>query len=63
MTPRLETYEGWLRERRLVADHKVRFFSFTDAYMAIQIERAGREEIYSYDQDFDRLEQVTRIEP
>ena len=37
--------------------------SFTDAYMAIQMERAGSEEIYSYDQDFDRLEQVTRIEP
>ena len=37
--------------------------SFTDAYMAIQMERVGSEEIYSYDQDFDRLEQVTRIEP
>lgn len=40
-----------------------RNISFTDAYMAVQMERAGVEEIYSYDQDFDRLDQVARIEP
>ena len=38
-------------------------FSFTDAYIAVQMERAGVEKIYSYDRDFDRLDQVTRIEP
>ena len=37
--------------------------SFTDAYIAVQMERSGVEEIYSYDQDFDRLDQVIRLEP
>ncbi len=37
--------------------------NFTDAYIAIQMEQARSEEIYSYDKDFDRLEDVTRIEP
>jgi predicted nucleic-acid-binding protein len=37
--------------------------SFTDAVIAVQIERAGVSGIYSYDQDFDRLDQMVRIEP
>lgn len=37
--------------------------SFTDADMAVQMERAGAQGIYSYDQDFDRLDPVVRIEP
>ena len=37
--------------------------SFTDAYMAVQMKRAGIEEVYSYDRDFDGLERVVRIEP
>ena len=37
--------------------------SFTDAYMAVQMKRAGIEEVYSYDRDFDRLEHLARIEP
>lgn len=52
--------ELFLRALPLYAEKNV---SFTDAYMAVQMERVGSEEIYSYDRDFDRLDQVTRVEP
>ena len=37
--------------------------SFADAYMAVQMQQTGSEEIYSYDRDFDRLPPVRRVEP
>ena len=37
--------------------------SFTDAYIAVQMKRANQNEIYSYDRDFDRIEQIKRLEP
>lgn len=37
--------------------------NFTDAYIAVQMKRAGIQEIYSYDRDFNRLDQVRRVEP
>ena len=37
--------------------------SFTDAYIAAQMKRANQNEIYSYDRDFDRIEQIKRLEP
>lgn len=50
----------FLRALSLFAEKNI---SFTDAYIAVQMERAGVEELYSYDRDFDRVEQVKRIEP
>ena len=52
--------EVFLKSLTLYAEKTI---SFTDAYIAVQMERAGSEEIYSYDKDFDRLEEVVRIEP
>jgi len=36
---------------------------FGDAYIAAEMERAGADQIYSFDREFDRLPGVTRIEP
>lgn len=52
--------EVFLKSLTLYAEKNI---SFTDAYIAVQMERAGSEEIYSYDRDFDRLEEVVRVEP
>lgn len=52
--------EVFLKSLALYAEKNI---SFTDAYIAVQMERAGSEEIYSYDKDFDRLEEVVRVEP
>lgn len=57
---RVANKEVFLKALVLFAEKNI---SFTDAYMAVQMERAGIEELYSYDQDFDRVEQVKRIEP
>jgi predicted nucleic-acid-binding protein len=57
---RLAHKQLFLRALVLFAEKNI---SFTDAYIAVQIERAGVEELYSYDQDFDRLDQVRRLEP
>ncbi len=37
--------------------------SFVDAYNAAYMESRGVKEIYSYDTDFDRLEEISRIGP
>ena len=50
----------FLRALVLFAEKNI---SFTDAYIAVQMERSGVEELYSYDRDFDRVERVKRIEP
>jgi uncharacterized protein len=36
---------------------------WTDAFIAAHIIENGQPEVYSYDQDFDRLPEITRIEP
>lgn len=36
---------------------------WTDAFVAAQIVSQGAETIYSYDRDFDRIEEITRLEP
>ncbi len=36
---------------------------WTDAFIAAQMKESGRNEIYSYDRDFDKLSEVARIEP
>jgi len=35
----------------------------SDALIAVEMLRAGREEIYSYDRDFDRVPGMRRVEP
>ena len=52
--------EVLLRALDLYADRRV---SFTDACLAADMERSGCAEIYSYDRDFERLQEVKRIEP
>lgn len=37
--------------------------SFTDAYIATQMKRAGSIELYTFDKEFDRVEHVKRTEP
>ncbi len=36
---------------------------WTDAYVAAGMIAAGQKEIYSYDQDFERLDDIKRVEP
>ena len=36
---------------------------FPDAYQAVQMRRAGSTQIYSFDEDFDRISTVTRLQP
>ena len=57
---RVANKEVFLRALVLFAEKNI---SFTDAYIAVQMERADIEELYSYDRDFDRVERVKRIEP
>lgn len=57
---RVANKEVFLRALVLFAEKNI---SFTDAYIAVQMERSGVEELYSYDRDFDRVERVKRIEP
>ena len=57
---RVANKKVFLRALVLFAEKNI---SFTDAYIAVQMEQAGVEELYSYDRDFDRVEQVKRIEP
>ena len=44
----------------LYANHAV---DFEDALTAAEMERRGISELYSYDADFERMENVTRLEP
>lgn len=37
--------------------------SFTDAYMAIQMKRAGSAELFTFDKEFDRIKFLKRISP
>ncbi len=36
---------------------------WTDAFIAAQMNAAGQKEIYSYDRDFDRLDNIKRVIP
>ncbi len=36
---------------------------WTDAFVAAQIVSRGTETIYSYDRDFDKIEEIKRVEP
>ena len=49
-----------LRALELYGSHAV---DFEDALAVAHMEQQGMEEIISYDRDFDRFPQVTRIEP
>lgn len=49
-----------LKALRLFADHIV---DFADALVAVQMADQGIEEIYSFDQHFDRLASTTRLTP
>jgi predicted nucleic acid-binding protein len=40
-----------------------RNIDFTDALVAAEMVAAGRSEIYSFDEHFNRISQITRIEP
>ncbi len=37
--------------------------NFSDALIAAEMARSGREEIYTYDRDFDRVPGLRRVEP
>jgi len=37
--------------------------SFTDAYMAIQMKRAGSTELFTFDKEFDRIKFLKRVSP
>jgi len=57
-----------LRERRTIvraldifASHPT--IDFEDALSVAHMEREGIAELYSYDRDFDRIAEVTRVEP
>ena len=53
--------KGWLpRVLEIYRDTQV---DFIDAFNAVFMDRMGVEEIYSYDQDFDGLNFVKRLEP
>lgn len=43
--------------------HATKNISFVDAYNAIDMQARGLTEIYTWDTDFDRLPDVTRVEP
>lgn len=57
---RLPNKQLWPQVFDLYCDKRI---DFIDAYNAVMMQRAGIEEIYSYDTDFDRLEGITRITP
>lgn len=38
-------------------------FDFSDAFIVAEMRAAGLNDLYSYDQDFDRIEGITRLEP
>jgi len=37
--------------------------SYADAYIAVAMRQAGSTQIYSFDQDFDRVPAISRVEP
>jgi predicted nucleic acid-binding protein len=40
-----------------------RNISYADAFNAVYMQAKGIEEVYSWDEDFDCIEGITRIEP
>jgi predicted nucleic acid-binding protein len=40
-----------------------RNISYADAFNAVYMQAKGIKEVYSWDEDFDRIEGITRIEP
>ncbi len=57
---RLPNKQLWPRVFDLYCDKRI---DFIDAYNAVMMQRAGIEQIYSYDTDFARLEGIKRITP
>lgn len=57
---RMPNKQQWTRVFDMYCETRV---DFIDAYNAVQMQRAGIHEIYSYDRDFDRIEGVERITP
>lgn len=43
--------------------HAMKNISFVDAYNALDMQSRGLTEIYTWDTDFDRIPEVTRVEP
>ena len=58
---RLANKRRCLRALELYAERP--FLGFEDALMLAHLEAEGLEEIYSYDEDFDRVPGITRVEP
>jgi uncharacterized protein len=46
-----------------LAIYATKNIDWTDAFVAAQMIEKGQHEIYSYDQDFDRLPEIMRLEP
>jgi uncharacterized protein len=58
---RLAQKRVYERALDLYASH--RFLSFADAFNAAFMQDRGLTEVYSWDEDFDRLPDITRVEP
>jgi len=43
--------------------HVKKNISFTDAFNSVYILKKGIKEIYSYDEDFDKIEGIKRVAP
>jgi predicted nucleic acid-binding protein len=56
-----------LPEKNLIMDALVLYgrknIDYIDAYNAVSMRRQGLSEIYSYDEDFDAIEGIQRMEP
>jgi uncharacterized protein len=57
---RLENKEIFEKALEIYSTNKI---SFADTYNACLMESLGIKEIYSYDEDFDSISEVKRIEP
>lgn len=64
----LVVLDGVQMNRKLLVLHALHLFAdlridFSDALIAAEMLQAGREAIYSYDRDFDRVPGLDRVEP
>jgi predicted nucleic acid-binding protein len=64
----LLSLDGVQMSRKVVVLQALRLFAnldidYSDALIAAEMLQSGREEIYSYDRDFDRISSVRRVEP
>ena len=51
------------RLRRAFATYADQHLPFADAYHAVLMSDLGLSEVYSFDEDFDRISGITRLEP